>query len=193
MRCCASVSERVVRALAILALTLVALRGEADDGTIRYAEIIAGEDGYVVNADIEFELNPRLTELVSRGVSLHFVAEFQIERPRWYWSDETVLQRRLSYRISYHSITRSYRLSIGSLHQSFDSLDAALRTMQRVRNWRIVELDGLEPGVSYNASLRMRHDTSLLPRPFLVTAIGRSEWAIGTDWQRWTFLAGGSR
>lgn len=162
-------------------------------GEVRYVEIVRGEDGYVVNADIDFELNPRLIDAVSRGVSLHFTAEFVIERPRWYWLDEVVVERSLHYRLSYHAITRTYRLSIGSLHQSFDTLDAALRTMQRIRNWHIIAADGLEPGVSYNAALRLKHDTSMLPRPFQVTALGNRDWNLGTDWTRWTFLAGTPR
>ncbi len=160
---------------------------------MRYAEIVQAEDGYVVNADIELDLNPRLADAIARGVSLHFAAEFQIMRPRWYWFDEVIAERSLNYRLSYHAITRTYRLSIGNLHQSFDSLDAAVRTMQRIRNWHIVDVDALDPGVSYNAGLRFRHDKSMLPRPFQVTAIGSRDWNLGTDWVRWTFLAGTTR
>jgi len=163
------------------------------DSAVRYAELVASEDGYVVNADIELELNPRLVDAISRGVSLHFNAEFQVVRGRWYWFNEVVVERSLNYRLSYHTITRTYRLSIGNLHQSFDTLDSALRTMQRIRNWHILEIDGLETGVSYSAALRMRHDTSMLPRPFQVTVFGSRDWNLGTDWMRWTFLAGTTR
>ena len=173
-------------------LLAVPLQGLADD-SIRYAEIVRGEDGYVVNADIALELNPRLEDAISRGVSLHFVAEFQIVRGRWYWFDDVVVERSLNYRLSYHAITRTYRLSIGNLHQSFDNLDAAVRTMQRIRNWHIVDASVLESGVSYNAALRFSHDKGKLPRPFQVTAIGSRDWNLGTDWVRWTFLAGTTR
>jgi hypothetical protein len=166
---------------------------QTEGNVVRYAEIVQGDDGYVVNADIDFDLGPRLTEALQRGVSLHFVLEFQLERGRWYWLDQEIAARSIHYRLSYHAITRSYRLSIGGLHQTFDSLDAALRAMQRVRNWHIVELDELEAGVSYKAALRLRHDISRLPRPFQVTAIGSREWNVGTDWSRWTFLAGTTR
>lgn len=186
---CANVAERVaLRLLAVLLIVLPLFAAAADE--VRYAEIVRGEDGYVINADIDFELNPRLIDAVSRGVSLHFAAEFVIERPRWYWFDEVVVERSLNYRLSYHAITRTYRLSIGNLHQSFETLEAALRTMQHIRNWHIVATDVLEPGVSYNAALRLKHDTSRLPGPFQVTALGNRDWSLGTDWLRWTFLAG---
>ena len=191
-RCCASVPERSLPALRWLACMLVAVLSLAAqaDGVIRSAEIVRSEEGYVLNADIDLELNPRLVDAVDRGVSLYFTTELVIERPRWYWINATVVERSLDYRLSYHAITRSYRLSIGALHQNFDNLDAALRTMQRVRNWQVAKPDELEAGVSHEVSLRFRLDTSQLPKPFQVTAIGSSDWNIGTEWMRWTFLPG---
>lgn len=190
---CANVLERITSGLLLLVLLMLLPVVAIADSAVRYAELVASEDGYVVNADIEIALNPRLVDAISRGVSLHFNAEFQIVRGRWYWFNEIVIERSLNYRLSYHAITRTYRLSIGNLHQSFDTLDSALRTMQRIRNWHILEIDSLEPGVSYNAALRMRHDTSMLPRPFQVTTFGSRDWNLGTDWMRWTFLAGTTR
>lgn len=57
----------------------------AEQVTIEHAEIVQDAGGYVLNADIDFELNPRLADAVARGVSLYFVTEVVIERPRWYW------------------------------------------------------------------------------------------------------------
>lgn len=177
----------------LLALMVSYVSAADDEAEVKYAEIVAVNDGYVVNADIEMPLNSRLIDAISRGVSLYFVAEFHLERPRWYWLNEVMLERHLEYRLSYHTITRSYRLSIGSLHQNFDTLEAAVRTMLRIRNWHVAEAGRLQPGTSYRAALRMRLDTSMLPKPFQVTAIGGSDWNIGTDWLRWTFLAGAIR
>lgn len=189
MRGCANILDPLRRLLLLLALiTFSALA--ADESRITHAEIVPGDGGYVLNADIELDLNPRLTDAIIRGVALHFIAELVIERPRWYWFNEVVVERELNYRISYHAITRSYRLTIGSLHQSFESLDAVLRTMQRIRNWQVTDKDELKPGVSHEVSLRFRHDTAQLPKPFQVTAIGSRDWNVGTDWIRWTFLPG---
>lgn len=160
---------------------------------IKYAEIMLTEEGYVVNADIEFALNSRLVDAVNRGVPLHFIAEFAIEQPRWYWLDRVIVGRTIEYRLVYHTITRSYRLSIGALHRSFDTIDEAVRTMSRIRNWKVSTPDALQAGVSYNAALRFRHDTSMLPKPFQVTAIGSRDWNLATDWMTWTFLAGAIR
>lgn len=189
MRVCANIPDSLRRLFLMLALTSIAALA-ADESRITHAEIVPGDGGYVLNADIDLDLNPRLTDAVIRGVALHFVAELVIERPRWYWFNEVVVERQLNYRISYHAITRSYRLTIGSLHQSFESLDSVLRTMQRIRNWQITNGDDLAAGVSHEVALRFRHDTAQLPKPFQVTAIGSSDWNVSTDWIRWTFLPG---
>lgn len=191
-RCFASARERVRAGLLALALWLLPVAAFADGG-IAYAEIVASEEGYVVNADIDLDLNPRLVDAVARGVSLYFVAEFIVERPRWYWFDQVVADRTLNFRLSYHAITRSYRLSVGNFHRSFDTLDAAVRTMMRIRSWQIVPIDELQPGESYHAALRFQLDTSLLPKPFQVTALGSRDWNLATDWMSWIFLAGGPR
>lgn len=188
-----SVRERLRAALAACALCLLVPWAAFADGGIDYAEIVAGEEGYVVNADINLDLNQRLVEAVNRGVSLYFTAEFVVERPRWYWLDQVVAERTRNFRITYNALTRTYRLSVGSLHQSFETLDSAVRTMMRIRNWQIAPGSALEPGLSYNVALRFQLDTTLLPKPFQVTAIGSRDWNLATDWQRWTFLAGGAR
>ena len=38
----------------------------------------------------------------------------------------------------------------------------------------------------YEAQLRMRLDTSKLPKPFQIDAIGSDEWDVSSSWFRWT-------
>ena len=192
-RCFARRPERLRAGLLLLcALVLFALAstGARAETRMRSAEIVRGDTGYVLNADIELDLNPRLIDAVSRGISLYFTTQLVIEQPRWYWLDKVVVERTLDYRLYYHAITRSYRLSIGSIHQSFDDLESAVRTMTRVRNWYVADFDALETGASHQVSIRFRLDTSQLPKPFQVTAIGSSDWNVGTEWLHWTFLPG---
>jgi len=173
----------------LLAL-LVAMPGLllAAEIEITNPQIVAGDDGYVLSADFAFELNQRLEEAVTKGVVLFFVAEFELMRPRWYWLDEKVVSRSQTYRLSYHALTRQYRLSTGGLHQSFDSLSEALRVLSRLRNWVVIEKaeSGIvRPGETYTAALRMRLDINQLPRPFQITALGNKDWNLSSDWKTW--------
>jgi Domain of unknown function (DUF4390) len=146
-----------------------------------------GADGWLLSADFAVPLPPRLEEAVNGGVALYFVVDFELERPRWYWWDERVGQASLTYRLSYHALTRQYRLSRDGLGQSFASLGEAVRTMSRLRGWKVLEPDQLRPGEEYEAQVRMRLDLSQLPKPFQVSAITNREWALQAEWKRFRF------
>lgn len=145
------------------------------------------DEGYSLSANFVFEFNQRLEEAVNKGVVLHFVADFELSKPRWYWLDEKALTRSQTYRLSYHALTRQYRLSTGGLHQSYASLSDALLMLSRLRNWGVIEKSdkGIKPGDSYQAALRMRLDINQLPRPFQLSAIGNKEWSLASDWKSW--------
>ncbi len=182
--------DLIARALMMLLFASLTSLANANDARIKYAEIVPLGGSYVINADIEVTLNPRVTEAIERGIPVQFVVEASIKTPRWYWFDKSAAQQSLTYRLSYHLLTRSYRLDTGGLHQSFDTLDAAIATMKRIRGWPVAPIDQLTTGTSYNVALRFYLDTEQLPRPFLVSDMGSGDWSIETDWVRWTFLAG---
>lgn len=161
----------------------------AAEAEIRNVALTQGDEQYVLHADIIAELTPLLADVVSRGVSLYFVTEFELSASRWYWLDEEISTRTLTYRLSYQSLTRQFRLTTGALHQNFGSLDEALRTMLRIRNWGVAERNALRVGRSYNAALRFRLDVGELPKPLQVSAFGSKDWNLSSDWYRWTFVA----
>ncbi|HLW05376.1 MAG TPA: DUF4390 domain-containing protein [Azoarcus sp.] len=192
--CCENATRRrllvVLLALPLLTFAPGAV-AEDEEARIRSAAIVLVDDSYVLNADFDVPLNPRLVDAVRRGVSLYFNIELNIDRPRRLWFDSRVVEKVLQYRLSYHPVTRSYRLSTGNFHRSYDTLDGAIRTLTRVRSWRILASADLKPGIEYQASLRFVHDKSMLPRPLLVTARGTREWTLASDWVRWNFSAEG--
>lgn len=183
-RCCISVLRHWCAAALLL---LVWGAAAAEESGVKSPALVAGESAYLLDADLDLELNPRLEEVIARGVPLYFVVEFELTRPRWYWFDETVAAQTLTYRLSFHALTRQYRLSTGPLHQSFDSLAEAMRVIARVRNWPVVDKNALKAGVTYEAALRVQLDLAQLPKPLQVTALGSREWSVGSDWQRWSF------
>lgn len=150
-------------------------------------KIEATDDAYVLSADFRFDLNSRLEEAVNRGVVLHFVADFELTRGRWYWLDEKLTSRSQIWRLSYHALTRQYRLSTGGLHQSFATLREALLVLSRLRRWTIAEAadKGMVAGDPYQAALRLHLDITQLPRPFQISALGNKDWSLDSDWKTW--------
>src|SRR5580765_6762881 len=176
--------RRIALLTGFLAL-LATATARADGIEVRDAGLRAVEDGLVLEADFDFELTPRLAEVVANGVPLYFRVEFELIRRRWYWFDDTTAARRLQVRLSYHALSRQYRLSTGLLQQNFATLEEALNVLKRVRNWLVVERSVPLSG-DYEAALRMRHDASLLPKPFQLSALTARDLHLDSAWHRFT-------
>jgi hypothetical protein len=188
-----SATAILLRLLACLTLLWLPAAQAADSRSglsFHYTEIVAIDDHYVVNATIAGAPQARLEELVQAGVSVPFVAEFVLTRSRWYWFDEVIVERVMDMRLSYHALTRQYRLTVGGLHRSFPSFEQAFTALLSLRNWAVANTDQLPSGQSLNAALRFRLDMSQLPKPFQVAALGNRDLDLSTNWARWTFLAG---
>ena len=171
----------------MLLSSLAALAGELE---IRNPQLVADDDTYLLAADFNIDFNARLEEAVTKGVVLYFLTEFELTRPRWYWLDEKVVSRHQTFRLSYHALTRQYRLSTGALHQSFETLGETLRMLSRLRNWSVLEKASVKADETYLAGLRVRLDLTQMPKTFQVTAIANRDWDLASDWVRWTFVPG---
>jgi len=182
-----------MRRIALLAGLLAALLAppplRADTIEVRSAALRPTVEGLVLDADFEFELTPRLAEVVANGVPLYFRIEFEMTRPRWWWLDEKAASQVMQLRLSYHALSRHYRLAVGGeevtlLQQNFATLDDALNVMKHVRGWLVVERTVGFSRSDYEAAVRMRLDTSMLPKPFQLSAITSRELHLESPWKR---------
>jgi len=184
MRCC----RKLLRAFLVGAImVLVAQVALAVDLSVRNPQLVANEDGYALSADFNINFNSRLEEAVNKGVVLYFSVDFELSRSRWYWFDEQVIRRNRTYQLSYHALTRQYRLSTGALHQSYASLEEVLRLISRLRNWQVLEKGDVKNEQPYLAGLRMHLDLTQMPKTFQVSALANKDWNLGSEWVRWGF------
>ena len=180
-------AEAILCAL-LLACVLPSTPVRADTLELREARLEAQDDGWIITADFNVELNQRLEEAVNKGLPLYFSFDFELARTRWYWFDEKPAEFSQTYRLWYHALTRQYRLSAGTLYQSFNSLGEALRLLSRPR-LPAFDRARVRPGETYTAAVRMRLDVSLLPKPFQLSAMTNREWTLDSDWKRFPFRA----
>ena len=154
---------------------------------IHHISLEGNDEGYALDADFQIDLTPRIEDAVNNGVAVYFEVDFELTRKRWYWFDERSVSRQLVLRLSYHALTRQYRVSSGALYQSFSTLPEALRVLSRVRSWQVLERDELVAGTEYQAGLRMRLDVTQLPKPFQLDALTSREWNLASEWRYWPF------
>jgi len=159
----------------------------ADTIPVKSAELREEDESYALNAQFDVAFNPTLEEALQKGVSLYFVLEFELSRPRWYWLDEKLVTQSFQYRISYSPLTQQYRVTTGLLSQQFASLEEVENLLSRVASRPVVAADELTKGARYEAAVRMRLDVTQLPKPFQVNALAAREWSLQSEWYRWSF------
>src|SRR6266571_4137556 len=114
------------------------------------------ETRYSLYADFHLDLTAPLLEALKNGVSLGFLVEFELTRPRWYWFDEKSASEKLELRLAYLPLAQQYRLSSGTLHQNFPTLAEALQALGTVHGWPVLGQNQVDNGRKYIASVRLR-------------------------------------
>jgi len=186
------IAMRLMLRIAMLGCLLWLALGTAlaEGIAIKSAELAPTEGGYSLEARYDIDLSPTLEDALVRGLTLTFVAEFELIYPRWWtlnlWNRE-MAERDVVYRLSYNALTRQYRLSLGGFQQTFDNVEQALAVLGRVRFNPAVKDGQIEAGNVYIAGVRLRLDTGKLPKPLQLDAIGSRDWKLSSDWYRWTF------
>ena len=147
------------------------------------------DDGFYLSATLQFALPELAEDALYKGIPMFFVAEAQVLRERWYWSDRQVAAATRHWRLSYQPLTRRWRLSTSSvpfsntglgvvLGQNFDDLRDAVSAMQRISRWKIADVGELDADVVHMVNFRFRLDMSQLPRPLQIGAVGSAGWSL---------------
>ena len=150
------------------------------------------EDGLYLSAQMRFELSTAVEEALYKGIPVYFVAEVDIVRERWYWSDERVAEANRYMRLSYQPLTRRWRLSSSSeplndvglgvnFGQYYESLAEAMAAVQRISQWKVAEASDLEGDARQTLRFRFQLDSSQLPRTFQLRALGQSDWDLSIE------------
>lgn len=160
-------------------LAMVSLPIPADSGgniQITSFDFRKSAEGFRIDVLADITLNQTLEDALKKGVELVFMVNASIMKPRWYWLDEEVARCRERFRLSYHALTRQYRLLQNEQLHSFASLDIALKTLGHQTDMPFKEYRPLLPDHRYYLALQISLDVSRLPKPF------QMEWFDSEDW-----------
>lgn len=180
--------------LVLVAVSLLVAPGQvaqADSNPVDITQmrLERGADGLLLYANVRIELPAAVEEALVKGVPMYFLAEADVVRHRWYWSDKGVSSVRRHLRLAYQPLTRRWRLHMSSglitanslgmaLNQNFDSLPDAMSAMQRFSGWKVADASVIDPDATHKVEFRFGLDLAQLPRPFQIGAFGHSDWSI---------------
>ena len=154
----------------------------ADGIKVRQIQFEPIDQSWVINASYQLELPSELSDAVKKGITFHFVTEFNVTRGRWYWFEEKPITAIKNIKLSYQPLTHLYRINVGALTLSANSLEEALIQVGAIAGWQVAEINALENGKQYEAAIRMRLDLSQLPKPFQINALNAREWNLTSGW-----------
>lgn len=191
--CCAKVRRALEQALLVGVLLLCGslARAGAELEQLRVERV---DSSLLLHASLKLELSGAVEEALLKGVPVHFVAEAELMRDRWYWYDRKLTQVSRYYRLAYQPLTLQWRVQVSAepigtgasgsrIAQSFDTLSSALEAIRRQSGWKLAEASELDPDSRQYVLYRFRLDMSQLPRPFQIAADSQSDWAVGLSRQ----------
>ena len=141
------------------------------------------------HAPVQLELGPAVEDALIKGLAVHFVAEAEVMRNRWYWYDKKLGAVSRYYRLAYQPLTRRWRLNVSSepiahsgvtssLSQNFESLREAIDVIRRQTGWKVADMSDIDLDARQQVAYRFRLDVSQLPRPFQIAAGNQADWRL---------------
>ncbi|MHB8948225.1 MAG: DUF4390 domain-containing protein [Rhodoferax sp.] len=172
-----------------------AARAQTDAAQISGFKVERADDAIVLSANVQFELSTAVEDALLKGVAMIFVAEADISRERWYWTNKKMVHAERHMRLAYQPLTRRWRLNVSSgkithaglglaLNQNFDALPDALAAVQRLSRWKIAELSDLDLDQRHQIEFRFALDVFQLPRPLQIGTLGQTDWDISASWRQ---------
>lgn len=174
-------------AKAIFLMVIMTSVAHADEIKFKKITLAPSDKVWLLSAEINLELSSALEQLVKKGVTLHFVTEFQLTKGRWYWFDEKVVDVQRTSKISYQALTDQYRVTLGSVTITAANLKQAMGAVSSIDDWAVIEQPMVSPNQTYVAAIRMKLDTNQLAKPFQVNAINSKAWNLQSEWSKFDF------
>lgn len=168
------------------------VRAEAPITEISLLRFERAGEAVLLTTTVKFDLSAAVEEALLKGVPMVFVAEADVFRERWYWTNRKVASAERHMRLAYQPLTRRWRLNVAAglitnaglgmtLNQNFEALSDALAAVQRLSGWKIAEVSALDLEQHHLVEFRFRLDMSQLPRPFQIGTLGQTDWNISAS------------
>ena len=167
-------------------------RAQAPSPEVSDLQFSRSGDVVWLSATVKFDLPAVIEDALLKGVSVIFVAEADVYKERWYWTDKKVAAVVRHLRLAYQPLTRRWRLNVSTgastnsglavaLTQYFDNLPEALAALQRFYHWKIAEASEIDFGKQHFVEFRFRLDASQLPRLLQIGTLGQSDWNLSVS------------
>ena len=176
-----------IRLLVLACVLCLCPAVQAAEIAIRHASTKLLDDGYALDARIEFSFDDDIRNALDHGVELNIDVFIEIRRERkWLW-DPTVKKVRRAFALQNHPLSNNYivkDLDSGDRHQ-FATLPDALRFMGTIGNLRVLDAGEVEPDGKYEGFIKAELNVETLPAPLQPIAYVSGYWRTESSWYEW--------
>ncbi len=126
---------------------------------------------------------------IDQGFAVPFMFEFEIRVEKAYWFDEKIISLKQKYLLHYLPMLGSFAVFDvnSSVRHYFDNRKAAVRFLEVVYNYPMLDINNLAPDKEYYARVRFGIDTDELPVPLKSSSLWDNDWDLQSDWYKWEF------
>jgi hypothetical protein len=161
---------------------------------VQRAEFSLDQSMMLLDMVVESEIPGYISIALDQGFSVPIMFEVEILASKRYWLDDRVVSLKQQYRLNYQPMLDSYVVFDvnNSERRYFDNRQAAVRFIEVVYNYPMLNIKNLAPNRQYYARVRFGIDSDQLPLPLKSSSLWDNDWDLTSDWYEWDVQGPGS-
>ncbi len=175
---------------ALLLLITVGLPVWADDGLfeVTRGSLRVDDTQYLLDGQVDLHLNSEAAEALESGLMLSIQMQFEITRPRRFWTDIQVASTSRDFELRFKALSQRYLVTdnLTGEQQNYATLPSALRNLGRIRGWPVAAVNVINDDANNECALRAVINQDRLPGPLQILTFWRGDFSLDSDWYRWT-------
>ena len=171
----------------VCAVSAVSAAKEPEPFEVVRAEFNLDESLMLLNLVVDSEIPDYISIALDQGFSVPMMFEVEILATKRYWFDEPVVSLKQQYLLHYQPMLDSYVVFDvnRSERRYFDDRRAAVRSIEVVYNYPMLNIKNLAPDREYYARIRFGIDSDELPLPLKSSSLWDNDWDLQSDWYEW--------
>ncbi|MCP4471496.1 MAG: DUF4390 domain-containing protein [Gammaproteobacteria bacterium] len=181
-------------ALLLLFAVSASSAGDGDPFVVRSAEFTLDQSLMMLDLAIDSDIPDYISIAIGQGFSVPIMFEVEIRAHKRFWIDDRVVSLKQQYLLHHQPMLDSYVVIDvnNSERRYFGDRDAALRFIEVVYNYPLLNIDNLAHDREFYARVRFGIDTDELPLPLKSSSLWDNDWDLKSDWYEWEIERPGS-
>ena len=169
----------------------VSLADDSEPFVVRKAGFSLEESLLLLDLVVDSEIPDYIAIAIDQGFSVPFMFEVEILASKRYWFDDRIVSLKQQYLLHYQPMLDSYVvLDVNnSERRYFDNRRSALRFIEVVYNYPMLNIRNLAADRKYYARARFGIDSDELPLPLKSSSLWNNDWDLKSDWYEWDLQA----